>query len=105
MVGGNLYQQIPNNLDKEHFQTLAGSNNVKIECIVSKGHRSPETGWYDQENSEWVVVLQGAAIIELDDGNQIELKPGDYVEIPARQRHKVSWTDPNTETIWLAVHY
>jgi len=28
-----------------------------------------------------------------------------YIEIPALQKHKVSWTDPDNETIWLAVRY
>jgi cupin 2 domain-containing protein len=30
--------------------------------------------------------------------------PGDWLEIPARCRHRVAWTDPNQETVWLAVH-
>ena len=105
MADGNLFQSIPNNLDEESFQVLAQSDNVKVERIVSKGHSSPRSGWYDQDNNEWVVVLSGAATIHFDDGLEVQLKAGDYIDIAAHKRHKLSWTDPDVETIWLAVHY
>ena len=35
----------------------------------------------------------------------IELKPGDFVNIPAHRRHRGEWTTPDEATIWLAVHY
>jgi hypothetical protein len=28
---------------------------------------------------------------------------GSHVNIPARQRHRVDWTDPDQPTVWLAV--
>mgnify|MGYP003419902423 CR=1 FL=1 len=31
--------------------------------------------------------------------------PGDWLQIPARQRHRVTWTDPAQDTVWLAVHH
>ena len=31
--------------------------------------------------------------------------PGDWVNIPARVRHRVEWTDPKQKTVWLAVFY
>ena len=34
-----------------------------------------------------------------------DLRPGDYVEIPAHARHRVTWTDPDQATVWLAIHY
>jgi len=63
------------------------------------------TGWYDQEQNEWVMVLRGEAIISFEHKPTITLKPGDYVNIEAHQKHKVSWTDPEIETVWLAVFY
>jgi len=27
------------------------------------------------------------------------------VVIPARCRHRVEWTDPDQETVWLALHH
>ncbi|HUE12699.1 MAG TPA: cupin domain-containing protein, partial [Planctomycetaceae bacterium] len=60
--------------------------------------------WYDQPENEWVVVLRGAARLRFED-KVIELKPGDYVDIPAHKRHRVEWTMPEEATVWLAVHY
>ena len=101
----NLFDGIPDKISSEIFQTILESDNVRIERIVSKGHTSPEQGWYDQEENEWVAVLQGHGVIEFKDGSPKELKPGDYLNIPAHTLHKVSWTDPNIETVWLAVFY
>lgn len=45
---GNLFADLPADLPDELFQTLAGSGDVRVERIVSRGHRSPEGFWYDQ---------------------------------------------------------
>ena len=105
MESGNLFESIPEDLKHELFDVLVQNPGVKIERIVSKGHVSPASGWYDQERNEWVLVLKGCAAISFDDGMEISLKSGDFLNIPAHRKHKVSWTDPETETIWLAVHY
>lgn len=101
----NIFDNLPADLSDEVFETLAESSSVKIERIVSKGQRSPKTGWYDQAQNEWVIVLKGEAIIQFDDATSATLKAGDYLNIKAHQKHKVSWTDPESETLWLAVHY
>ena len=66
---------------------------------------SPESGWYDQDANEWVIVLKGEAKVSFENGDLFHLSAGDYLNIPAHIRHKVLWTTPDTETIWLAVHY
>jgi len=33
------------------------------------------------------------------------LEPGDYIHLPAHLKHRVEWTDPTTETVWLALYY
>jgi cupin 2 domain-containing protein len=77
---------------------------VRIERIVSRGHRSPEGFWYDQDEHEWVVVLTGRGRVEFDsDRGSVTLGPGDYVAIAPHERHRVGWTEPDTDTIWLAV--
>ena len=105
MEPGNIFDSIPRNLDKEVFEQIIQDENVKIERIVSKGHSSPESGWYNQEQNEWVIILRGEAIISFENGKQLKLNEGSHFNIPAHQKHKVSCTNPNTETIWLAVHY
>lgn len=100
----NIFSDLPDDFAEEVFEVLASSDDLTIERIVSKGHTSPEKGWYEQEKHEWVMVIKGHAILTFEDGER-DLKAGDYVNIPAMQKHKVSWTDPEQETIWLAVHY
>jgi cupin 2 domain-containing protein len=101
----NLFTNIPHDLDKEVVDILLQSSDIRIERILSKGHTSPESGWYDQTQHEWVILLEGAATITFEDGKETNLSKGDYLNIPAHVKHKVSWTDPDVETIWLAVFY
>jgi cupin 2 domain-containing protein len=42
---------------------------------------------------------------ERGDEHPVEMKPGDFLNIPAHRRHRVEWTTPGEPTIWLAVHY
>lgn len=101
----NIFKDIPDDLSAEVFENLAENKKVKIERIISKGHSSPDSGWYDQKENEWVLVLKGEAIISFYDKSSVCLKEGDYLNIEAHQKHKVTWTAPDIETIWLAIHY
>jgi cupin 2 domain-containing protein len=101
----NIYDSLPGDLGAEVFEEIIRAPGVRIERIVSLGHTSPETGWYDQDENEWVMVTQGRAELEFEDGSACRLSAGDYVNIPAHCRHKVSWTDPGEVTVWLAVFY
>ena len=105
MKSENIFTSVPANLDDESIDVLLQRESLKIERIISKGHTSPDTGWYDQENDEWVLVLKGAAVISFENDTEVNLAVGDYVNILAHTKHRVKWTDPDTETIWLAVHY
>ena len=102
---GNLFEFIPEKGSEELFSELVRGDNIKIERIVSKGHSSPASGWYDQAEHEWVAVLKGAAKIAFENGEEVHLTAGSYLTIPAHTNHKVTWTTPDTETIWLAVYY
>lgn len=102
---GNLFAEIPDNLPDELIQTLVSANNLRIERIVSQGHRSPNDFWYDQADDEWVLLLQGEARIGFADAESVTLKSGDYLLIKAHCLHRVEWTTDETETIWLAVHF
>lgn len=101
----NIFEAIPKEIEKEIFDEIIRSEKVRIERIISKGHTSPESGWYDQEDDEWVMVLKGEARILFEDDGEVHLVAGDHLNIPAHKKHKVTWTTPNTETIWLAVFY
>jgi cupin 2 domain-containing protein len=101
----NLLRNLPGASAAEIVERLAGSDTVRIERIVSHGQASPEGFWYDQDESEFVLVLAGAARLGFTDGETIELKPGDWLDIAAHRRHRVEWTDPEQPTVWLAVFY
>lgn len=102
----SLFENIPAELPDELFETLVAADRVRIERIVSRGQASPQGFWYDQEENEFVVVLQGSAGLRMEDENAPRImKPGNYVVIPAHARHRVEWTDPSGATIWLAVFY
>jgi len=105
MKPANIFASIPEHLDDELVDLLAQNENVKIERIVSKGHVSPETGWYDQDTDEWVLVLKGAAILAFENAEDVRLECGDHLNIPAHSRHRVKWTAPDSETVWLAIYY
>ena len=99
----NLFANVHTNLTEEEILPLLSSDTVRIERIVSTGHASPAGFWYDQDQDEWVVVLAGAARLQFED-QTIEMQPGDFVNIPAHQKHRVEWTSPDEPTVWLAVH-
>ena len=105
MKPDNIFSNIPKNLEFEIIEHLAGNGQVSIERIISRGHASPASGWYDQETSEWVIVLRGEARLSFDDQTSIHLREGDYLHLPAHLKHRVDWTPPDRETVWLAVHY
>ncbi len=100
----NIFDDIPQHLPKELVQTLIQAANVRIERIISLGHASPADFWYDQPQHEWVVVLKGAARLQFEDG-MLEMKPGDFINIPACKKHRVDWTTPDEPTVWLGVRY
>ena len=102
----NVLADIPDKQDEESFQDLLRSGPVRIERIVSHGHASPPSFWYDQDDAEWVLVLKGAAVLEFEDAPEpLRLAPGDHVNIHAHRRHRVAWTTPDEPTVWLAVFY
>jgi cupin 2 domain-containing protein len=101
----NIFADLPDALTNEVSQTLSENHGVRIERIISQGQSTPEGEWYDQEWDEWVLLLSGEAELLLDENDiPIRMKPGDYILIPSRQRHRVTWTDPQVQTVWLAVH-
>jgi len=105
MKDNNVFAAIPQCLNQELVEMLLENKDVCIERIVSKGHTSPASGWYDQPKNEWVMVLKGEAVIAFEDEPEIRLVAGSYIDIAAHKKHRVSWSDPDVETIWLAVHY
>lgn len=99
----NLFEDIPERLDEEFVSVLLQHPGIRLERIVSRGQSSPPGFWYDQKEGEWVAVIKGAAKLEIEGEGQKRLGPGDYLYLPPHCRHRVTWTDPNQDTIWLAL--
>jgi cupin 2 domain-containing protein len=104
--GNNLFAEIPGNPRDELVETILQTSGFRVERIVSRGHCSPDGFWYDQDEHEWVVLLKGSAVLRFEDQSEnIIMNPGNYINIEKHRRHRVEWTDPEHETIWLAIHY
>lgn len=97
----NFLKNIPNASLDEVFETVIENKKIKIERIVSYGQTTPEDYWYDQDEDEFIFIVQGDAKIKYDDETVFELKTADSLYIPAHQKHRVIYTsDP---VVWLAV--
>jgi cupin 2 domain-containing protein len=102
----NIAADIPENIPVEIFEVIISSDKIRIERIITKGQSSPENFWYDQDENEFVIVTKGKAKLKFEDEDgSVELNEGDYINIPSHKKHRVEWTDPENETIWLAVFY
>jgi cupin 2 domain-containing protein len=102
----NLLDGVPSELPEELFTTIHRAGGFRIERILSQGHCSGQGVWYDQEEHEWVILLEGSAVIQFErDPEPVQLRRGSYLNIPAHARHRVVSTSPTERTVWLAIHY
>ena len=90
---------------EEIAETLLNNDRVLIERIVSTGQVTPAGEWYDQEQNEWLIVLQGEGELSYEDNSRIKLTRGDYLLIPAHQKHRVEYTSTEPPCIWLTVFF
>lgn len=104
VIPSNLLTPLPGPREdgNEDFVDLWTRPGVRVERIVSHGQVSPEDFFYEQTEDEWVLVLQGRAVLQLEAPEEIlTLEPGDHLMIPAGRRHRVQFTA--SPTVWLAV--
>jgi cupin 2 domain-containing protein len=107
LKAGNLYHDLlARPLDAEIVDRLLERPPLRIERIVSTGQATPDGEWYDQDRDEWVLLVAGSARlrVEGEDADR-ELDAGDWILLPARCRHRVTWTQSNPPTVWLAIHF
>jgi cupin 2 domain-containing protein len=83
----------------ESFHPLVDTPAVLVEQILSSA--SPPDDLYVQERDEFVVVLEGAATLDVE-GTTVELGCGEWIRLPAGVPHRVVATESGTN--WLAVH-
>lgn len=98
----NIFDLPDGIIDKEQLVQLVDNNTVRIEKIISTGQTSD---WYDQEQDEFVMLIDGFATISYEDNTQVHLKKGDTLYIPAHKIHRVSYTSNEPACIWLCVFW
>ena len=98
----NIYELPPFPLTEEVTTILAENANIRIERIISTGQGS---GWYDQDETEFVFLLEGNAIIEYANGKNFAMSKGDTLLIPPHERHRVSFTSSEPPCVWLCIFY
>lgn len=101
----NLLEKLPAARRTEAFTDLLVRPGVRIERIVSRGQATPEDAPMVQRHDEWVLLLEGAAGLRIEDSAVAELGPGDHLLIEAGRRHWVAWTARDRPTVWLAIHF
>ncbi len=105
MVRGSIFKFTEKRIERgETFETLLRSKSLLLEKIMTHGELKSPGKWYDQEKDEWVMLVQGKAILEFGDKKHIEMLKGDYLIIPAHKKHRVLETSDNPDCIWLALH-
>lgn len=106
-MAGNLFADLPASPEAtERMETLLARPGLRIERVVSTGQASPPGFWYEQADAEWVLLVSGEALLRFEDETEARrLRPGDWLSIEPRRRHRVEWTLAGTTSVWLAVHY
>jgi cupin 2 domain-containing protein len=103
-VAGNLFRLPGSPPPEELVEALAGGEAVLVERIISTGQATAPGDWLVGERDEWVVLLTGEAELSYEDGTRVRLAAGDWVVIPAGERHRVESTSEDPACVWLAVH-
>nr|WP_294809651.1 cupin domain-containing protein [uncultured Sphingomonas sp.] len=100
----NLLTKLPAAKRAEAFTELLARPGIRVERIVSRGQATPEDEPMVQAQDEWVLLLEGAAGLRIEDSAEVTLGPGDHVWIAGGQKHWVTWTAKDRPSVWLAVH-
>lgn len=98
-----LPRPLPPRDAEERLDVLLRTGSVRVERIVSTGQSSPPGFWYDQDEDEWVALLDGEAELSFGDGTGVSLRRGDSIFLPARCRHRLEWTSEEPPCVWLAI--
>ena len=91
--------------ETELVSRLLAKPGLTIERIVSTGQASPPDFWYDQERAEWVVLLQGDALLRFADEAEPRCPQGRVSSPSPPPPPPRGWTASGQTTVWLAIHY
>lgn len=92
----NIFDNLVFSKDREIEEIIFENDQVKIIRICSLDQA---TDFYDQDQLEIVKIEKGRATLEIE-GETLELKEGDILDIPPHKIHRVLSQD---KTIWLCI--
>lgn len=98
----NIYEMPGFPISDEVISVLEQNERIRIERIISTGQQSD---WYDQEETEFVILLEGSAQLTFEDNRTVMLEKGDTLLIPPHQKHRVAYTSVDPPCLWLCVFY
>ena len=106
LLGVNVIMNIfdlPNLPSSNEVTTILLQNkSVKIERIISTGQVSD---WYNQDETEFVLLVEGKAKIEFENGEIVTLNKGDTITIEPHKKHRVIYTSNEPPCIWICVFF
>ena len=82
----------------ERVNTISESQDLLVEEIVAGRFDIPVD--YLQDHDEWVLLLSGAAVLEVD-GEPLHLAPSDWAMLPAGTPHRLVSSEAGTH--WLTI--
>ena len=92
----NIFENVHFSEDKEIEEIIFENQNIKAIRIVSLNQK---TDFMKEENLELVLVARGKAKLLIND-EIINLKEGDFLEIPAHTSHKINEQE---NVIWYCI--
>lgn len=98
----NIYEMPELPIKDELISVLEHNQKIRIERIISTGQQSD---WYDQQEHEYVILLEGRAQLVFEDDRKVTLVKGDTLLILPHQKHRVAYTSTDPPCIWLCVFY
>jgi cupin 2 domain-containing protein len=95
------------------------TKNLRVERVVAHGQASLDVASCETPVNQFVLLLEGEARLEVEtekvnlmpgtgrllENVKVNLTPGDHILIPQHTRHRVDWTSPDRETVWLTVYF
>lgn len=101
------------------IESVIETKDLRIERVVSHGQVSSPASYCEPIANQFVLLLEGQARLEVEkekvgsmprggrllENKKVNLIPGDYISIPQHTRHRVDWTSPDEETVWLSVYF
>jgi len=93
-----------NNIIRETFIAHIDRRVLKATTNITFYTENNEYAAKQTRKQEPIYSMQGNLTYTFKN-KKVNLQPGNYINIAAQTKHKVSWTAPDIETLWLVIFY